>query len=117
MKGVTGGSEPFAETRYLNYRFERESIVTNAPEGSGIYGLYNAVWIFVGEADNVRVRLLEHLAGDNPCINRYGPSGFAFELVPAQARHRRYQEAASRAEPICARKYFASKMRREDADG
>ena len=57
-------TEPFAETRYLKYQFERESIVLKAPESSGVYGLYSALWIYIGESDNIRARLLEHLAGD-----------------------------------------------------
>lgn len=50
---------PFAENRYRKYRFEHESIVTNAPESSGVYGLYRAFWIFIGEAENIRTRLLD----------------------------------------------------------
>lgn len=115
MKGITQDSEPFAENCYLNYKWHRESIISNAPEASGVYGLYNAVWVYVGEADNIRSRLLKHLAGDNPFINHYGPSGFAFELVSRQARRRRHQELARQAEPICDRKAVASKTRREDS--
>ena len=54
---------------------------------------------------------LELLAGDNPSISIYGPSGFAFELVPPKTRSRRYQEVARRVEPICNRKTFASKAK------
>ena len=60
-------TEPFAENRYRKYRFQHESIVLKAPESSGVYGLYSALWIFIGESDNIRAGLLEHLAGDNPC--------------------------------------------------
>lgn len=112
MDGTTDDFEIFAANRYLSYKWDRESVIAKAPEASGVYGLYNAIWIYVGEADNIRARLLEHLAGDNPCINHYGPSGFAFELVPAQVRHERYRELARQAEPICDRKSFAAKVRR-----
>lgn len=77
---------PFADNRYCKYRFELESILLNAPECSGVYGLYGTFWIFIGAAENIRARLLEHLAGDNPCINRHHPSGFAFELVRPEER-------------------------------
>jgi hypothetical protein len=111
MKQLSLDSEPFAENRYLSYKWNRESVISNAPEASGVYGLYNAVWIYVGEADNIQARLLELLAGDNPSISIYGPSGFAFELGPPNARSRRYQEVARRVEPICNKKTFASKAK------
>jgi hypothetical protein len=93
--------KPFAENRYSKYRLERESIVLHAPEASGVYGLFNALWIYVGESDNIRARLLEHLAGDNPCINRHQPSGFAFELISAKDRGRRWRELIDELEPLC----------------
>ena len=101
MKGVTRIPEPFDENRCLEYMWDRESIILHAPEASGVYGIYNAVWIYVGEADNIRSRLLDHLAGDDPCIDHYSPSGFAFELVAPSRRHRRLRELARQTEPIC----------------
>ena len=58
---------PFADNRESKYRFQRESILLNAPESSGVYGLFSALWIYIGEAENLRARLLEHLDGENPC--------------------------------------------------
>jgi hypothetical protein len=116
MDGTAQDFEIFAENRYLAYKWDRETIIATAPEASGVYGLYNAIWIYVGEADNIRARLLEHLAGDNPWINHYGPSGFAFELVPAQVRHDRYRELVRQAEPICERKSFIVKGREVPAN-
>jgi hypothetical protein len=92
---------PFAENRYRKYRFQGESIVREAPESSGVYGLYSALWIFIGDAENIRARLLEHLAGDNSCINRHQPSGFAFELASPEARGRRREELTIELEPVC----------------
>lgn len=85
---------------YEGYQLKRESIVLNAPEESGIYGLFNAVWIFVGEADNVRARLLQHLSEGDPEIMRYQPSGFAFEVVSPPERHQRLAQAIREAEPL-----------------
>jgi hypothetical protein len=64
----------------------------DAAEASGAYGLFSALWIFIGEADDIKERLLELLAGDNPCIQDYQPSGFAFELVSPPERSRRLEE-------------------------
>lgn len=92
---------PFAENRYKKYRFQREDIVLRAPESSGVYGLYSALWIFIGEAENIRAQLLEHLTDNNFGINRRQPSGFAFELVPPEDRVRRRDELIDELEPTC----------------
>ncbi len=97
-------TEPFAENRYRKYQFQRESILLNAPESSGVYGLYSALWIHLGEADNIRERLLEHLAADDACIRSYQPSGFAFELVSPPTRSRRLEELVIKLQPLCLRK-------------
>ncbi len=102
--GTNPETEGFAENRYRKFRFQRESILINAPESSGVYGLYGAVWIHLGEADNIRTRLLQDLSGDEPCIGIYQPSGFAFELFSAEERSRRLQELVIELQPLCRRK-------------
>jgi hypothetical protein len=94
---------PFAENRYRRHRFARESIELNAPESSGVYGLFSALWIYVGEADNIRARLLEHFDGDDhdPCIAHHQPTGFAFELIPPADRSRRQEQLIKELLPIC----------------
>jgi len=95
------GTMPFAETRYSRYLFQRESILKNAPESSGVYGLFNAFWIYIGETDNLREKILEHLDGDEPCIVRFQPSGFAFELAPPKERRRRHEQLIKELQPLC----------------
>jgi len=95
------GTMPFAETRYSRYLFQRECILKNAPESSGVYGLFNAFWIYIGEADNLRARILEHLDGDDPCIVRFQPSGFAFELASPNERRRRHEQLIKELQPLC----------------
>ena len=95
------GSMPFAETRYSRYLFQREWILKNAPESSGVYGLFNSFWIYIGEADNLRARILEHLDGDDPCIVRFQPSGFAFELASPIDRRRRHLQLIRELQPLC----------------
>ena len=97
-------TEPFAENRYRKFRFQREDILRNAHEASGVYGLFSALWIYLGEADDIRARLLEHLAGDDPGIQDYQPSGFAFELVSLPDRSRRLAELITELQPLCMRK-------------
>jgi len=94
---------PFAENRYRRHRFERESIELNAPESSGVYGLFSALWIHIGDTDNIRARLLEHFDGDDhdPCIAHHQPTGFAFELIPPVDRSRRKEQLLKELLPIC----------------
>ena len=95
------GTIPFAETRYSRYLFQRDCVLKNAPESSGVYGLFNAFWIYLGEADDLRARLLEHLDGDDPCIVRFQPSGFAFELASPNDRRRRHDQLIKELQPLC----------------
>ena len=98
----TAESNPsFAENRYSKFLFQRESILKNAPESAGVYGLFSAFWIYIGEAENIRVRLLQHLEGDDPCIVRYRPSGFAFELTSLDEGHRRREQLMKQLQPLC----------------
>ena len=97
----------FGNNRYSRYRWSWESINRYAPEASGIYGLYNAVWIYVGQADSIRAQMLAHLYGDNPCITHYQPSGFAFELVSPEDHGTRLEELIRLLEPLCKGKAFA----------
>jgi hypothetical protein len=83
LTGVGGSNketECFAENRFRQFQFQRESVLLNAPESSGAHGFYSALWIHLGEADNIRARLLEDLSGDDLCIRKYQRFGFAFEL-------------------------------------
>jgi hypothetical protein len=108
MAGIAvSRTEPFAENRYRKFRFQCEDIARIAPEASGVYGLFSALWIYIGDADNIRTRLLEHLAGDNPAIQDYQPSGFAFELVPPPERSRRLDELINELQPLCMRKSYS----------
>jgi hypothetical protein len=97
----TEDSTAFAENRYSKFLFQRESILRNAPECSGVYGLFSAFWIYVGEADNLRARILKHLEGDDPCIVHYRPSGFAFELASANDRRNRREYLMKELQPLC----------------
>jgi hypothetical protein len=94
--------EAFARNRYLKYELTERSIILNAPEKPGVYGLYNVVWIYIGATENIRSRLLEHLADDHRYMKYYRPSGFAFEVVPVQEeRSRRLRELLNELEPLC----------------
>jgi hypothetical protein len=94
--------EGFAENRYRNLHFTRESIIDNAPARSGVYGLYNALWVYIGEAENIQAKLLQHLADETheSWNGQYRPSGFAFEIVSEEDRCRRQQELLRELQPL-----------------
>jgi excinuclease UvrABC nuclease subunit len=84
------------------YPWSRDSVVENAPRRSGVYGLYSALWIYIGEADDLRERFMEHFNGDSRCITRYVPTNFVFELIDNRsARASRYRELVRQHDPIC----------------
>lgn len=98
--------EAFSDTRYRKFQWNRHSITNNAPEGSGIFGLYNAMWIYVGEANNLRAYLLELLTDDDSPVAAYRPSGFAFELASEIDRCRRQRELLDELQPLAQKKSF-----------
>ena len=105
LEGASGAS--FGDNCYSGYQWSWESINRYAPEAPGIYGLYNALWIYIGQTNNLRAQILGHLYGDNPCITHYQPSGFAFELVSPRDHRRRSEELIRQLEPLCRGRAFA----------
>ncbi len=87
------------------YWFNVLSVNTNAPLQSGVYGLFKAQqWIYIGESQDIRARLLQHLNGDNSCINREAPTEFSYELVPAGQRGARQNFLIRELDPVCNRR-------------
>ena len=84
-----------------SYGFTRDSIHANAPARSGVYGLFAQQWVYIGEAEDIRARLLGHLAGDDECVARHRPNGFVFETWPASLRAARRQELVQEFQPLC----------------
>jgi hypothetical protein len=78
------------------------SIQKNAPESSGVYGLSNdREWIFIGEASNIRARLLEHLNEVNTAVGARRPTGFVFELCSPLDCLARQRALSRQFNPIC----------------
>src|SRR5437660_8825699 len=47
-----------------SYTFSRASVLLNAPERSGVYVLHSkTTWVYIGEGENIREQLLQHLDG------------------------------------------------------
>ncbi|MGO9576649.1 MAG: hypothetical protein ACLPTQ_20260 [Terriglobales bacterium] len=65
------------------YAFNRASVLANAPNASGVYGIYRqGVWIYVGQSKDIQARLMQYINGENACILRNQPTGFTYDLAP-----------------------------------
>ncbi len=70
----------------------------------GVYGLIQVqqdgwVWIYIGRADDIRKRVLEHLNEDDPCLASYGPSHFIAAIM--QDNVKREKELILEYDPEC----------------
>jgi hypothetical protein len=62
--------------------FTRAAIDALPDNVQGCYGLFvnQGKWIYVGRGD-IKIRLLAHLNGDNPCITRNKPTHFMIQVA------------------------------------
>lgn len=87
---------------YVARSFTAASVQRDAPASSGVYGLSSArEWIYVGETDNIKARLLEHLEESNTFLSARQPTGFTFEVCPFFDRLARQTRLILELEPPC----------------
>jgi hypothetical protein len=84
------------------YAFTYQGVEEKAPNASGVYVIYTSQqWVFVGESDDIRQGLFSHLNEPSPCMARFGPLSFSFEMAPATERVSRQQALVSELKPEC----------------
>jgi hypothetical protein len=85
------------------YPFNETSIIANAPQGAGVYALYNkTTWVYVGESSNILGQLIQHLRGDVPCISMFPHLNFSYETINVPvARAWRMKDVINEFRPIC----------------
>jgi hypothetical protein len=72
------------------------------PEGPGVYTIFSrSHWIYVGESDNIRRSLLDHLNGSAPSLDGYGPLSFSFEPMAGGDRSARWRTLVTDLKPAC----------------
>lgn len=82
--------------------FKAAAIRREAPPFSGVYGLSDSRgWIYVGEGDDIRARLLGHLQETDTLLARRAPTGFSFELSPPAERVARQRQIILEFDPVC----------------
>jgi hypothetical protein len=61
--------------------YTREDILSLKENQPGVYGIFRgSICVYVGSSEDIRGRMLDHVNGDNPCIDRNRPdrwTGFA----------------------------------------
>lgn len=78
------------------------SIRKNAPESAGVYGLSNnRDWLFIGETNNIRASLLEHLNEVNTPLSAQRPTGFAYEVCSLPDSITRQRALSRHLKPVC----------------
>lgn len=83
-----------------SYSLNRLSIFLHAPAKSGVYLLHNSSrCLYIGDSDNIRQTLRQHLRDHNSAISLFDPDGFSFELQPEASRVRRKDQLSLEFEP------------------
>jgi hypothetical protein len=84
----------------------RTSVVRNAPEESGVYGLYGPdKWIYICQTSKIRKALLDYLSGRIPYVLQWQPKYFVFECLHYKERGARLKELVARYQPVANRLY------------
>lgn len=84
-----------------SYSFSQFSILLHAPAKPGVYHLHTtARCIYVGETENIRQSLLQHLRGDIPWITVWDPTGFSFGLCADFSRGQKKKELVAKLHPV-----------------
>ncbi len=86
----------------VGYSFTEGAIKVAAPHASGVYMIFNRKqYIFVGEAGDIRTRLLAHFQRDEEGIHSHDPAYFNYELCPEDRRAKRRAELIRLLRPRC----------------
>jgi predicted GIY-YIG superfamily endonuclease len=82
--------------------FSQAGINASAPQKSGVYAIYNSNrWIYIGETNDLRRRLTEHLNEGGSCIKKHNPTDFIFEEFPEAFRVARQNALIAQYYPAC----------------
>jgi cell division septation protein DedD len=83
------------------YSLSEDMIRLHAPSAPGVYGLYNLKYqILIDSSANIQAALLRHVAKTRFHFRRFMPTGFVFEICPADLRESRAQELIREYNPI-----------------
>ena len=82
--------------------FTSVSVRAHAPMAPGVYGISNArEWIFIGQAQNIQARLIDHIIENDPELMSRQPTGFVFELCGTSTQVTRRDRLVVEYAPVC----------------
>ncbi len=91
---------PFANFSARPFTFN--SVNQNAPAQSGVYGICSPnEWVVIGEAENIREILLQHLRQPNGPVLGRRPTGFTYEVCEGNLRAARSRRLSMELHPSC----------------
>jgi len=68
----------------------------------GVFGLFkDKKCVYVAGANNIRAELERLAKGSNPCVSRYKPNQYQYQLVLPSNRQARVDELRSSYKPLC----------------
>ena len=85
-----------------SFTFGFRAVRDKAPKASGVYTIYTSRrWLYVGESEDIRQSLFEHLNEPSTCLARRGPLSFSFEIVALEQRIDRKNALVAALVPAC----------------
>ncbi len=84
--------------------YTKEGAQSIKTDQRGVYGLIQVeedgwAWIYIGRAEDIRERLLEHLNEDDPCLISYPPTHFVAAITKDDVK--REKELILEYDPEC----------------
>lgn len=65
------------------YALNHVSLLAHAPAAPGVYAIYSGKrWVYFGESEDLRRRLLEHLTDRSHCMHQFPDLQYSVELAP-----------------------------------
>ncbi len=77
-------------------------ILAGAPEASGVYALHTPTrWVFIGDSDDIRQALFEHLNATDRRFDAFQPLSFSWEVAPPAERRALRRWLIAELRPAC----------------
>ncbi len=77
-------------------------ILGGAPEASGVYAIHTPTrWVFIGDADNVRQALFDHLNARDELLESFQPLSFSWEAASCAERGALRDALIAELRPVC----------------
>lgn len=77
-------------------------ILAGAAPESGVYAIHTPTrWVFIGDSDNVRQALFDHLNAPDELLDRFQPLSFSWEAAPPAERCALRDSLIAELRPAC----------------